>query len=335
MKVALKQNHFFTDLLGHRIATRETAPAQSVCEIIKLKQTEIQKDAEILFTPDLRWVNERASWDQHKIAVLVNEGLEGLAVGVPVDSVFGISERTTVQGEHPTVLSYVDLESLVPKLELTGIKKVFICFLHSYKFPEAEKELAKILGEKEIEAICSHTAGDLPERDRLQTILTQHLVQELFEELATEVKKAFPELSFSLSKNLVNDLGPHDSEYLLRTVSINAQGRISSKKEMGRSPACFGRSQSLTIFDCVLFLGKPDIQKSWSAEKVFKKEHVDKLIEISAKQLQLDRKQFATAAVRIAAHEFLAENKIKDASGFKNLHAAEQSLLTEALHEIT
>lgn len=115
---------------------------------------------------------------------------------VPRDMVYPVKERVSAQGEILVPLEKEEIRGIAEELKRKDVQSVGICFLHSYGYPEHEKEVKEILEEELPGVIITASYEILPqfrEYERASTIaITAYIAPVMVnyvENLYAELKK--------------------------------------------------------------------------------------------------------------------------------------------------
>lgn len=127
------------------------------------------------------------------------------------DFFFGVKERTNAQGHIEKLLDESELEFLISKLELHGIKSVAVGFLHSHLNPENENRARQILEERGFKVFLSSKYKDVEERPRFWSAILNSYVSPLFIERMQIIETAFravatPDADFHLGPHALGDV---------------------------------------------------------------------------------------------------------------------------------
>ncbi|OFZ12435.1 MAG: hypothetical protein A2Z20_06740 [Bdellovibrionales bacterium RBG_16_40_8] len=175
--------------------------------------------------------------------------------------VFGANERTNAQGHIEKILDEAELEFLVTKLSMHGIKNVAICFLHSQLNNENERRAKQFLENQGFKVFVSSNYANDDEKSRFWTAILNAYVEPLCNEKLSSLATT---LQNYLTPEADVKLGPHLFSEIL-------SGRISHL-EAGFSLHNFlieRFAKSAQLFYCGLekfLLFKPTSQKkdTWS-----------------------------------------------------------------------
>lgn len=92
---------------------------------------------------------------------------------VPRHLRFEVSERLTVTGEVLKPLDLAELDGIIAEIRKSCVKAVAVCFIHSYKFPDHERQvgtaLRKAFGDSLYVSLSSEILPEFREYERLTT----------------------------------------------------------------------------------------------------------------------------------------------------------------------
>src|SRR5690606_7910367 len=110
---------------------------------------------------------------------------------------FEIDERLLADGTVYRPVDPAEVEALAERLRREGVEAVAICFLHSYRNPEHERQVAAILAERlpgvRI-SLSSEVVGEIREYERTSTTLANVYVQRIVEGYLDRLQRSLTEL---------------------------------------------------------------------------------------------------------------------------------------------
>lgn len=195
---------------------------------------------------------------------------------------FEIDERLLADGTVYRPVDPAEVEALAERLRREGVEAVAICFLHSYRNPEHERQVAAILAERlpgvRI-SLSSEVVGEIREYERTSTTLANVYVQRIVEGYLDRLQRSLTELGSQARLLIMLSSGGICTVETARRFPVRL---IESGPAAGALAAAYtGRlvgTPNLLAFDmggttakvCLIDNGRPMITTEFEVDRVYR-----------------------------------------------------------------
>ncbi len=182
---------------------------------------------------------------------------------------FGISERTTTDGERVSPVAREEIEEIAERLRAEGIEAVSVCLLNAFRNPAAEREVGALLSELAPElpvTLSADIAPEIREYQRASTAVANAYVQPMVKKYLTHLEDRLRDrglatpLFVMLSEGGINTVATAQSSPIRLVESGPAAGAmaaaaISREAEIDRALSFDMGGTTAKL--CLIFNGAP------------------------------------------------------------------------------
>ncbi|MDI3340438.1 MAG: hydantoinase/oxoprolinase family protein [Sphaerobacter sp.] len=195
---------------------------------------------------------------------------------------FEVNERLLADGSVYRPVDPAEVEALAERLRRAGVEAIAICFLHSYRNPAHERQVAAILAERlpgvRI-SLSSEVVGEIREYERTSTTLANVYVQRIVEGYLDRLQRELTELGSTATLLIMLSSGGICTVETARRFPVRL---IESGPAAGALAAAYvGRltgRPNLLAFDmggttakaCLIEQGRPLITTEFEVDRVYR-----------------------------------------------------------------